>query len=401
MEVEEVTFHGNQTVKKDDGSGDYDGADWSDQNHDNDANDEGEHHWPICYIKGDTMGVSAKIKCNLPNAVSVTVRARIPANSPASGGSEIIFGPSGALTSSNGFIECPRIDATTANDSTKTNHLEKMEQVWEIQAAGSGKWVAISKTQHTFYSLYGKPIETSKLYHTVLHLACSIPGASNWNQVVDNVWANFAGPANVKAWNPTTRVFDRPLHYYKDGVIQQAVATTTSGLLMEENGQCFAWMELFLDALKIHGESTSQSVQINGGGDDGDLLLVIKNWQTVQNAPDPPHIRLPTADPNFSCGAGHVQYGDMISADGLPGQNTATPYVKIFGGHAVAKYNNIYYDPSYGVTYTSIQDFEEKAIFGYGVNDVERDRRNMDPADIRTQSPAFSIPIFDERNYPN
>jgi hypothetical protein len=141
-------------------------------------------------------------------------------------------------------------------------------------------------------------------------------------------------------------------------------------------------------------------VQVNGGGDDGDFLLVIKKWQAIQGGPNPPHIRLPTAEPDLSCSSGNVQYGDLTSVGGLSGQNTITPYVKIFGGHAIAKYNGIYYDPSYGITYTGIQDFEDKAIVGYGVNDLELARKYIDPADIRTESANFSSPIFGELDYP-
>ena len=66
MQIKEVEFHGNQTVKKDDGTGDYTGKDWLDGNDDGDADDHqnGDQKWPICYVKGDTIGVSAKFKIN-------------------------------------------------------------------------------------------------------------------------------------------------------------------------------------------------------------------------------------------------------------------------------------------------------------------------------------------------
>jgi len=73
---------------------------------------------------------------------------------------------------------------------------------------------------------------------------------------------------------------------------------------------------------------------------------------------------------------------------------TATPYAKIFEGHAVAKYDGVYYDPSYGVIYSGVQDLENKAIDGYGVFESEN------PADIITCPPAFSVPIFGEVPYP-
>jgi hypothetical protein len=52
---------------------------------------------------------------------------------------------------------------------------------------------------------------------------------------------------------------------------------------------------------------------------------------------------------------------------GVPGQGTANP-PSIFQSHRVAKIAGIYYDPSYGKKYTSLDDMESKAIDGYVKN---------------------------------
>lgn len=48
---------------------------------------------------------------------------------------------------------------------------------------------------------------------------------------------------------------------------------------------------------------------------------------------------------------------------GLPGQGSANP-ASLFGNHKLVKLGPGYYDPSYGKSYTSLQDFEDNAIEG-------------------------------------
>jgi hypothetical protein len=59
-------------------------------------------------------------------------------------------------------------------------------------------------------------------------------------------------------------------------------------------------------------------------------------------------------------------YGDFVNLSTHQGQNTAPPLEKVFINHYIVQYGNSYYDPSYGVTYTSANDFENKSIQGYG-----------------------------------
>ena len=49
---------------------------------------------------------------------------------------------------------------------------------------------------------------------------------------------------------------------------------------------------------------------------------------------------------------------------GLPGQNNTDP-ASLFNNHALVKVGTELWDPSYGAIYTSLLDFQQKAIFGY------------------------------------
>jgi len=58
----------------------------------------------------------------------------------------------------------------------------------------------------------------------------------------------------------------------------------------------------------------------------------------------------------------------MNNIIGADGQNSPTPAEKIFGRHFILSLNGIYYDPSYGLTYTNAADFQAQAVAGFAVS---------------------------------
>ena len=64
-------------------------------------------------------------------------------------------------------------------------------------------------------------------------------------------------------------------------------------------------------------------------------------------------------------------YGEINNLPTLPGQNSRPPSQKLFARHFFLRYttqanSKIFYDASYGVTYTSPKNFEQTALAGYG-----------------------------------
>jgi hypothetical protein len=101
-----------------------------------------------------------------------------------------------------------------------------------------------------------------KLFQTVLYYACSKPGAVNNNAAFQNTWSLFSNtnanppiPANVCAWNPASNAYDRKLYYYKSGQPKPATVVSTTTLLAatDGNGECYAFGQLFQDALWANG----------------------------------------------------------------------------------------------------------------------------------------------------
>ena len=108
-----------------------------------------------------------------------------------------------------------------------------------------------------------------------------------------------------------------------------------------------------------------------------------QSYPGISNSPWNYKFILSSGDPMFIAPSGG--YGDLSDALGLAGQGISTPHEKVFDFHFTVclpptnlapaaipdsswTYSGIscaYYDPSYGVTFTSPADFETKSIEGY------------------------------------
>jgi hypothetical protein len=77
---------------------------------------------------------------------------------------------------------------------------------------------------------------------------------------VRNTWSLFTsngGAANINAWNPKSGAYDRPLYYYKQSVPATSVVTPSTLLASSDgNGECYAFGQLFQDALWANGISS-------------------------------------------------------------------------------------------------------------------------------------------------
>ena len=92
-------------------------------------------------------------------------------------------------------------------------------------------------------------------------------------------------------------------------------------------------------------------------------------------------------------------YGAMTSNTGVAGQNSPTPSEKAHINHAIVcvPATGLYYDPSYGLTYTGPSDFENQALDGYAshCSDDAANQfrvRNSSGLDLATFDPGTCTP---------
>jgi hypothetical protein len=268
----------------------------------------------------------------------------------------------------------------------------------------------IERSDNRVYVTLQKPDkeEFNTLYLTPLHLATSNPGAKGKvgkAQALQKTWELFE-TKKITNWD------NKPLYYYKWGHgFNDLGCDVLSELLTMGRGQCDTFEKLFRAALSANGIRSEQVVistketsvdDVGGMGVRADLQALTKNWTYKK-----PSLRdtgayqwrlilkdegesvdgMVPADKNFD-------YGDLISEEGIAGQNSPTLSEKTFGAHFIVKVTDsqaikdgklttFYYDPSYGVTYKgnkeeAERDFEDNAVDGYFRQFFDKDLK-VDP----------------------
>jgi Glucodextranase, domain B/Carboxypeptidase regulatory-like domain len=253
--------------------------------------------------------------------------------------------------------------------------MEPMSIRWRIAPLRNGGCPLVfdaGTTDVPFYYTLNEPFG-SFVYRTVLKLAVKNVKASGENAVIDQVWRNFAfaggGPTNVTTWQGL------PLNYYNPA-FGEAAHTHLRELLRRGNGQCYLFRDLMIEALHAHGID-ARPILVQGrsavpGGEQARML--VKRWSLGPSIAAPAGTVYGTEFYHLEWGGGDTAvgqlYGTCRNDFGEPGQNTSTPSAKIFKWHAfVAVGTGIgttrYYDPSYGLEYSSPEDFQEKALDGW------------------------------------
>ena len=236
------------------------------------------------------------------------------------------------------------------------------------------------QTANQVYVCLANPTPT---YHTVVNFACSSGYATDINTAFANTWALFTnggtGPKNITTWNGKT------LYYYKNGFGWAHSQTSAAGLLYSANstdpwaghGQCGSFADLLVQSAAVNGVPAVRATARTINRDEfivNDWLFGIASYGfpgfSGINGFYPWNLTL-VQEPNNLVGMVPAPpnrvYGDMTKQPTLYGQNSAPtpPSEEYFILHCVVLYNNLYYDPSYGVTYTDANDLETKAVAGY------------------------------------
>jgi hypothetical protein len=281
--------------------------------------------------------------------------------------------PSTKASVSGSTITLSSVAATTGFTPHVTKYYSAFNIQWQVSFDGGSTWQDAGTSENPIYVCISETGPSSvTLFRTVVHLACSNAGATNEDEAAAKTWALFAGPTNVNAWDETAQSYSRPLYYYKPGTtFGENPYGSAAALLQSPNnsGQCSTWAMLLKDSWGVNGVTSSYITANPSGYSGGNLLtlFLVKNWQfNASTSPDPGTWRFPW--PSVSV-PGNV-YGDLLDQSKLSGQNSDTPSQKAFNNHQFLKFKSIFYDPSYGVTYASDTDFQDKAIAGFGYDTI-------------------------------
>ena len=220
---------------------------------------------------------------------------------------------------------------------------------------------------------------TSELARTVIHLACHVDGAITEDMAFNNTWSLFSGPADVKAWNSATQTYSTPLYYYKPGTSFDITENPieVKGLLSVHSGECVAWAKLLQAAALINGAQTDY-VYARPDPTTNYTCFLVKNWSAVTSARF--YFQSSAFDMAVYPTTGRYGYYGSYGVYGttnfkneptVVGQNTTpdAPSEKVFTNHQFLRYpksTGTFYDPSYGLTYSSDVDFQNTATLSFG-----------------------------------
>jgi hypothetical protein len=233
---------------------------------------------------------------------------------------------------------------------------------------GGKSWEDAGTSINDIYVSLKPPSGSLPPHLTVVHLACSNAGATTTEEAASKTWALFESLTVKESDNSSAPDFTVPIRYYRVGTDYNENPQTVEGLLRAQTGQCNSWQKILYDAWELNGVKSTM-IQVTVSGSINNPTIDPNTYLFYLNRPNGDMLPVPPSG-----------YGDLTNGTGEPGQNSPTPSEKVFEFHQIlrrsvsslttrpitkpSKY--IYYDPSYGLTYESTDDFKSKSIAGFG-----------------------------------
>ena len=391
--IQEVTFHGNIAIKKDATSETYTGYDWRDNDLDG-ISDMGEdanarrdlHYHPIAYVSTNVSSATGTFhlfcrKVSEPTRLisNFDVEAAVKKVRFAWNDSFWGWGWSVPVTYGDGTVTLTA--SHPFESSPKVRYDAAAELAWEVgfgeQNAQNEDLSWLRSSSHHELHLTYKPTplicqswSDDRRCETVMYATCSSAnGCTSDATVISSVWTCFAGCR-------FTRKDGVPLAYYKSF---RTNATTAKRLLEVADGRCGAWADLFRFSLLAQGIDSVKVVISPSNYVNGVNGFAVKTW-TFSGDGTSGDVNFPYVNLVDECYILDTDYtwGNIHEVDygvGIQGQNNERP-ASLFSNHAVIYKGNVYYDPSYGVTYSDLPDFDAN-ISGFIKNVAEPGNRKI------------------------
>ncbi|MCC6909226.1 MAG: hypothetical protein IT430_14890 [Phycisphaerales bacterium] len=234
---------------------------------------------------------------------------------------------------------------------------------WWISVDQGKTWSSLTTTTIPVYILMNEPEPSAVLVDTLVDLTCRAgTNAVDRRGLLMGLWPRFASLQ-------VSRLDGRKLCYYGNWSTE---AVSTADLLAAGDGQCDAWVNLLRDMLAIHGVAGGvEPVRIlpPSTSDCRTNRLLLGAWQRDADGPGRasplPFLNI-ARNPIGDHGQYHWAYTELKPTGNLPGQGGTTP-PREFHYHMLLNIDGTLYDPSYGRTYNSLEQFENQMVFGYAM----------------------------------
>ncbi|MFA5780111.1 MAG: hypothetical protein WC947_08225 [Elusimicrobiota bacterium] len=360
LKLKEVSFSGTKyhVVTADDGSGDYDAPHWQDNSSpiDGDADDPGDRKYAVAFTRNTKMKVSVKFFIKPPSVFSGITKVK------GDGPGNLDFPETDATLSGN-ELTIANVECSNAFVD-EIDIFDPMEIAWKVSPDGGNTWFDAGTNKNQCYITWKDP--TTTVYHTAVHIGCKIADGMKEPltdaDVCYKIWDAFTG-CNVKR----ALLDGTSLYYYKSFLIEKY---TTEELLRNADGQCSAWARFFIDTMSDQGiDHTNDLIYFEAIETDG---FLIKNWSFdagtgISGNTDYPYLNIP--DPPYKRDTEYKwKFAEVKDQIGISGQGPNANPASLFTNHKMTKFDGKYYDPSYGVTYNTNEEFEDGAIDAYFIH---------------------------------
>jgi hypothetical protein len=330
---------------------------------------------PAVYVRGDMMDVVVQIQT--PDATKLPGKVRVRGT-----GDGLTFDATGTFTSGGRLMVNAKVQLP---DTIKL--YDPLTFTWQVLPAGAdatdpNAWITAGTSTNRVYVTWGeinrdqngRPFDDLRYYETLLRIGTmGADGDTDKDQAVRNIFEVFQGNGidapQVKRLDGTVLTYDADWEMPND-----PLRRTTNSLLRTGDGNCESWACFFLDVLRVQGIEYPDWFFVAEPKNAGEWLTV-KQWQWTVWATGEPFVNTYKGREPYNKDSGAWAYdwrtAELVKAAGTsPGQgNTFSP--SIFNNHALAVITDAQgtttlYDPSYGMTYTSLSDFDSRAIDYYG-----------------------------------
>ncbi|MBN2272116.1 MAG: hypothetical protein JXN61_15990 [Sedimentisphaerales bacterium] len=339
--VTSVTFTGAatkfKTVRKDDNTANYPTPHWQ----------KGRTvQSPACYVKDTAMEVDVALSAPTLSNGDIWVKGTADG---VEGGI--------AFTSKKGQINN---GVATVNDIVAATNLpdsiycfDPMTISWEY-STDETNWFPAGSSVNQVYVTLGEPQTT--VFHTLVHIGCKkAEGKSTPGDAVRDIWKEFEDLYVL-------RVDGQLLKYYGSWTVS---GFTTAALLANGDSRCGGWMRFMHDILSVQNIPSTEKkvVPVNS------MALLVKSWSIpgaggTSGVPNYPFLNVLKTPPILNTSYNWTFQVEAPDRRGIAGQGNSDP-ISTFSDHAILLYDGQYYDPSYGDTYTGLNDMETKSISGY------------------------------------
>lgn len=315
---------------------------------------------------------------------------------------------------SNGTFQYPRTELNKSFTNLEVRCFPEFKIQWLVSNEENGNYVTIGESKNPLYVTHKKPLNTTTLIHSFLHISCEASNQiSEEDKILEGIYNKLTSKC-VKKYNGSKCIqywgTDANNNYI--GPPQSAgnpYCWTGVGLIAWENTTCGAWADFHVELSKTQGLDYIQNVdvtwtidQLLSSSDINKLDADIdKFFGTLKNKiyyykNDYKPADFYVNEYNFKNGLRTFYMGERLSyfyntfswngltfekadEDGAKAQGNDNPR-SYFENHAITKNTKTgkYYDPSYGIStaFNNKEEWRNTALKGFGTRFLIEDINN-------------------------